>query len=308
MTKLPLRSLLFVPATSAPSRMDHLVRSRHTAPLPDAVIVDLEDSVPESAKLAARAALHGTLEHAQAVAELGTAIYVRVNGLRTVHFSDDLQAVAPWAGRGVGVMLSKCSGSDDVAAVLNASQAFSGAAIIPLIETLAGLRNRDAVMEFGARSGMRYVAFGAGDMSLELGVERDYQLALLQHVIMSLVVSAKSHALRLIDAPSRVIPSTLSALGWRELLEAECRWSFANGLSGKLAVHPEQIASIHAVFDHQPKLEWARQVVADFSRVPDKRSLVSSVTGGYMGTPTLKQAQAILAQVAIEPEPKVPPT
>lgn len=157
-------------------------------------------------------------------------------------------------------------------------------------------------MAYGASMGMLHVAFGAGDMSLELGVERDYQLALLQHVIMSLVVSAKTHRLRLIDAPSRVIPSTQSTRGWQLMLEEECRWSHANGLSGKLAVHPEQIATIHGVFDQRSKFEWAKQVVADFADNPGKRSVVSSVTGGYMGTPTLKQAQAILAQTASKPE------
>ncbi|MBK6296136.1 MAG: hypothetical protein IPF55_19305 [Rhodoferax sp.] len=143
-------------------------------------------------------------------------------------------------------------------------------------------------------------------MSLELGIERDYQLALLQHVIMSLVVSAKTCGLRLIDAPSRVIPSTQSVRGWQALLEEECRWSFANGLSGKLAVHPAQTATIHAVFDHRARLAWARQVLADFADTPGKRSLVSSVTGGYMGTPTLKQAQAILAQADQTDEPTSP--
>lgn len=303
MTPTFLRSLLFVPATSAPSRLDRLLADRGTAQLPDAVIVDLEDSVPEPMKVAARETLHTALMCAQRLAESGTGVYVRINARTTPYFADDVSAVASWATRGVGVMISKCAGSEDVAAVKEMSTALSGGAIIPLIETLEGFRNRDAVMGYGATLGVQHVAFGAGDMSLDLGIERDYQLALLQHVIMSLVVSAKMHQLRLIDAPSRVIPSTQSARGWQMLLEEECRWSYANGLSGKLAVHPEQIAIIHGVFDHGAKLEWAKQVVADFANAPGKRSVVSSVTGGYMGTPTLKQAQAILAQTAPQPEP-----
>lgn len=303
MTPPFLRSLLFVPATRAQPRLDRLFADRAVTPLPDAVIVDLEDSVPEPDKVAARDSLSHTLDGVQQLAQLGTAVYVRVNGRTTPYFAGDLQVVAPWAARGVGVMISKCAGGEDVAAVVGTSTAFSGASIIPLIETLEGLRNRDATMAYGASLGMQHVAFGAGDMSLELGIERDYQLALLQHVIVSLVVSAKTQQLRLIDAPSRVIPSTQSARGWQVLLEEECRWSHANGLSGKLAVHPEQIATIHSIFDHRAQLEWAKQVVADFANTPGKRSVVSSVTGAYMGTPTLKQAQAILAQSQAKSEP-----
>ncbi len=95
---MSLRSLLFVPATSAQHRLGRFLGERTKSPLPDGVIVDLEDSVPEAAKVEARASLQGVLEGAQRLADLGVGIYVRVNGASTPHFADDLEAVAPWVG------------------------------------------------------------------------------------------------------------------------------------------------------------------------------------------------------------------
>lgn len=138
MTSTFPRSLLFVPATSAPSRLERLFADRAIAQLPDAVIIDLEDSVPEPLKVAARESLHHTFECAQGLAHSGTAVYVRINGRTTPYFTDDLQAVVPWAMRGVGVMISKCAGDEDVAAVMRTSPEFSGGSIVPLIETLEG--------------------------------------------------------------------------------------------------------------------------------------------------------------------------
>ncbi|MBK6296137.1 MAG: hypothetical protein IPF55_19310 [Rhodoferax sp.] len=131
-----LRSLLFIPATSAQSRLERLAEDRATLPLPDAIIVDLEDSVPEAAKALARAALAAALHTAQGLTGWGTEVYVRVNGVRTPYCVDDLEALAPWVGRGVGVMISKCVGAEDVAGVMERLEMVSGAAVIPLIETL----------------------------------------------------------------------------------------------------------------------------------------------------------------------------
>lgn len=293
---MPMRSCLFVPATRAQAYFEGLRRVPQAHALPDGVILDLEDSVAEVLKPAARALLDGVFHQALPRLPAELRVYVRINGRHTAEFEDDLAAVRPWACHGVGVMIPKCGTGDDLAALLAGVPALAPDRVMPLVETLEGLQHRDALMDRARRLGLRHIAFGAGDMSLALGIERDYDLPLMQQVIMQLVLSAKLHGLALIDAPSRIIPSAAQAGSLQARLEAECRWSCANGLVGKLAVHPRQVALIHEAFDRPGRVEWARRVLADFARSPDSRAVVSSADGSYMGTPTLKEARAILAE------------
>ena len=73
-----------------------------------------------------------------------------------------------------------------------------------------------------------------------------------------------------------------------------------DGFSGKLAIHPDQIAAINAAFaPTEAEREHARRVVAAFAAAPGAG--VASLDGRMIDRPHLVQAQRILAAVA-EPE------
>src|ERR1700733_3606158 len=78
-----MRSLLFAPATR-PDLVEKLPRSR-----PDAVVIDLEDAVPEDFKETARMSAAEQTERL-AARHPRTEIYVRVNGVATPWFHDDM--------------------------------------------------------------------------------------------------------------------------------------------------------------------------------------------------------------------------
>lgn len=110
-------AFLFVPG-DRPDRFDK-------ARLPDKniVVLDLEDAVAEASKDAARA-------HVSAWLRAGNAAVVRINGLGTPWFDDDVRALT---GLAPALMLPKAESSADIA------QLPRDIPVIALVETAAGL-------------------------------------------------------------------------------------------------------------------------------------------------------------------------
>ena len=82
----------------------------------------------------------------------------------------------------------------------------------------------------------------------------------------------------------------------RELADAR-----RDGFSGKLAIHPEQIAPINAAFaPTSAEREHARRVLAAFAAAPGAG--VASLDGQMIDRPHLLQAQRILAEAQRERE------
>ena len=98
MSTVPPRSYLFVPG-NRPERFAKALASGA-----DALILDLEDSVPAAEKDAARDAVVHWLRSGAAGA---TPVWVRINALGTAAHEADLRAVA--LGRPVGVVLPSAS-------------------------------------------------------------------------------------------------------------------------------------------------------------------------------------------------------
>ena len=127
----PLRSLLFVPA----HRLDWVTKTADAAV--DAVILDLEDSVPRAGKPRARSLLG---EEIDLLSRHGVACIVRLNSLGNECEADNQAAVRPELA---GVMLPKTDSAEDIRglhALLDAAKERAGlpngcTGVIPLPET-----------------------------------------------------------------------------------------------------------------------------------------------------------------------------
>ena len=135
---LILRTLLFVPG----NQERRLEKARQ---LPaDALILDLEDSVPLAEKDTARKMVAASID---GLASTGKDIFVRINALTTRYAVPDIQAVAT---RGLkGICLPKSESKDDISraeALLADAEKKSGReagslAILALLETPKGIIN-----------------------------------------------------------------------------------------------------------------------------------------------------------------------
>lgn len=143
----PLRSFLFVPA----HRLELVPKAMRVAP--DAVILDLEDSVPPDHKSAARVAL------AQSIATLtagGVAAFVRVHPWSETTRLDIEAAVRPGLA---GVVLPKADAAEEVRGLADRLSYLEGragiehgtVAILPLPETAEGLQRAESLARASTR-------------------------------------------------------------------------------------------------------------------------------------------------------------
>lgn len=243
------RSLLYVPANR-----DRFVRSaaKSTAD----VILDLEDAVPADHKAEARAAL----SDAVATLRTGTAsVMVRVNRPWTLMIRDLEAAVA------AGVDAVVVPKSDDPAVIRTVDESLteleSGTSrravrLIPLIESVRGVRRADAIIAASDR--VVAASTGIGDLCLDLQASPDSK-AIVQAFVE--VVQAA----RACDRTPLGLAGLIVSFQDREAFRSLAARSRAMGSHGASCIHPSQVGVLNDVFGPSPEeLDEARRVVAGY--------------------------------------------
>ncbi len=280
-----MRSLLFVPAHDT-RKCDKALASGA-----DALILDLEDAVPLPEKALARQRC------AAFVAEHRTRmrLYVRINALSTDEALADLDAIVPAAP--YGVMLPKCESGADVArlsALIAEREARAGELrILPIVtETAASLF---ALGSYAADAGPRLCGlfWGGEDLAADIGAtaNRDAQQRYTAPYQMA-------RALTLVGATAARVPAfdaVYTDIRNPDGLLAEATDAERDGFSGKVAIHPAQIAPIHAAFTPgEAELVQARRILAAFDAQPTAGALL--LDGRMLDRPHYRAAQRLLAR------------
>ncbi|THC45483.1 CoA ester lyase [Massilia sp. Mn16-1_5] len=268
MTTLLPRSYLFVPA-NRPDRFDKACQAGA-----DAVIVDLEDAVPCADKSAARAALAAWLAPAHPVC-------IRINGADTEWFAEDL-ALCSLPGVS-GVVLSKAEEAGDLAR-LHAAAA-PAAALLPLVESAAGIRNLDAL----ARApGVQRLLFGSIDFQLDMGIrgEREELLFFRSQLVLASRLAG-------IGAP---VDGVTPAIDDSVRLRDDAGHARRMGFGGKLCIHPRQLDAVHRCFSpDEEELAWAARVVEAAAR---SDGAAVALDGKMIDRPLILRARQILDEAA----------
>ena len=255
-----IRAPLFVPA-NRPERFEKAAVSGA-----DAVILDLEDAVAAEAKDAARDMLRRDFTELPVI--------VRVNAYGTPWHEADLAAVAEL--RPAAVILPK---AEDRAVVELIANALSSVPVIALIESARGIAN---ARDIAAAKGMVRLAFGSVDFCADLAC------AHLREVLLparfELVLASR---LAGIAAPIDGVTVQLDDLSVSHDDAAHAR---ALGMTGKLCIHPRQIAAVLRAFaPTEAEVGWARRVLASGDGAV-------SVDGAMVDEPVRIRARAILGQ------------
>lgn len=213
----------------------------------DVVCIDLEDAVHPARKATARSAVLDWLA-SPAASDAATGIALRINGVRSTDGRDDLRALADSGVRLDWLLLPKVDHAADVRAALQATD--GRFPLVALLEAPRAIENAFAIAEAG---GLAALMLGGADLSAELGAAFGWDGLL--YARGRLVNAAKAAGLQAWDVPHIDLADSAG-------LAEETRRVLALGFDCKTAIHPQQIATIHAAFAPAPAdLEWAQALL-----------------------------------------------
>jgi citrate lyase beta subunit len=226
------RSKLFV----AGNRLQELAAS--IAVSPDALSLDLEDTVPAEEKVAAREAVAKLLQ----ATRLPCAVWVRINGSNSGHLVADVLALQ---GSSVDVInLPKVEDVSDLRLLeqlLLHIEVASGRShpikIVPTIETPLGLRNAAAIGAASPR--ILALQLGGGDLTRRMRMRTDgvgYDV-----LRTAFCLGAAESGVAPLDSSSRRLDDLTA-------FQADARRAHDLGFQGKSCMLPAQVAIANAVF------------------------------------------------------------
>ncbi len=277
-----MRSKLFVPG-SRPELFEKAMKGEA-----DALSFDLEDSVDESMKDAARKELRKFLHGLPANA--GKTIIVRVNGLGTPHFENDVAAIACPALDLVN--LPKPESADDVKACAAAlAKAERKAKLAESIGILANIESprayRLAAEIAGASPRVHGLQVGYGDLIEPLDVDR-YNREVIQAILLHVRIAAGEAGVWAYDGAFANIKNTK---GYKE----EAEMSRRLGYVGKSCIHPSQVPLANAVFRPTDEEIAHSLKVVEAARVAAEKGVGAfTVDGRMVDAPFIRRAEHVL--------------
>lgn len=257
------RSLLFLPASN-----DRAIAKARALDA-DLVILDLEDSVREEDKPAAREAAVAAI--AEGFGDRPTAI--RVNAFGSRHYGEDVVAVRRSAAH--LVVLAKAETPKQVAD----AAWLMGRPVLAMIETPRGVLDAAAIAPVS-----RGLIAGTNDLAAALGLPAEAGRHGLVYALQRIVLAARAAGVAAFDG----VHNRLEA---GEALTAECREGRHFGFDGKSVIHPSQIDPVNLAFaPSEAELESAQRLVAAASGGAERHE------GRMIETLHVEQAQTTIAK------------
>ena len=288
----PLRTLLFVPGNR-----QNMIEKAWYLPA-DALVLDLEDSVPSSEKASARAQVRDWLM-VMAQGQMrdkgglkGRKVFVRINSLASGLAREDLESVIT---QGIdGISQPKPASERDVtevAEIIKCLEEERGieaghVRLLPWVETASGLIHAYDIASASPR--VVGISFGAEDFTLDTGIVRTEEGNELLYPRTMVVIAAKATDVFAVDTPYNNFRD-------EEGLISEARLARRLGFDGKCLIHPSQIEPVNRVFRPSPEeVDHARGVVAAFEAATAKGFASTSLDGRMIDAPIAGRARKLL--------------
>ena len=264
----------------------------------DAIVLDLEDSVPPQEKATARKLVQGSL----AVAGRGGGeVLVRVNNERALLTYDIDASVYPGLD---GLSIPKVESAAQVRDIVGQIEALErtrgltpGHLRLSLaLETPRGLLAVEEIAQASDR--IATMSIGVEDYCLELGVEPSPDGMELLYPVARLVSVCKAVGVQ----PTGLVGSIA---GFRDLatFEGAAQRARQLGCEGAGCIHPDQVAVLNRVFTPDPdKVTLARRVVEAFEEGVRRGTASVNLDGKMVDVPVYKRAQVILARADLVAE------
>ena len=262
------RSLLFVPGHRS-DRFDKAARSGA-----DLVVCDLEDAVAAEDKAAARS------EVVRWLGAGGTAC-VRVNSARSPWFEADLAALLTVPGL-CAVMVPKSEDAQVLAEI--ARDLGPNVPLVALVESALGVHS---AYDIARAAGVVRLAFGSIDFALDIEAAEDDRSLLYARS----VITTASRAAGIVGP----IDGVTTELNDVKAVQVDALAGYRLGFTGKLCVHPRQVAYVNEAFsptaDHVASAQYLLESSAD--------GRAGQIDGRMVDKPVLDRARRVLERASM---------
>ncbi len=259
----------------------------------DAVILDLEDSVPLAGKAEARTLVAGVID--AAAARPRPAVTVRTNSAATDYLAGDLEAVVrPGLA---AVILPKAETAEEVRSTAAAIERHEKAhameagsvALILMIESALGVHACFDLIKASPR--VAATCFGSardGDLQTDLGCAWSIEGTELLYARSKVLLDTRA-------AGAMPLDGVFSDLNDEAGLAADTRLSARLGYVGRTAIHPKQIAPIRAAYAvPENEVAYYEKVVREFAAVEKAGTAAITVDGKLIDYAMFERAKRVL--------------
>lgn len=263
----------------------------------DALFLDLEDSVPAHQREQAREnvkSVFGSLDKAHRGFR-APHVAIRINEISSPDYFADLQLLKSTVGGCIdSVIFPKVNSlaeveklSDELSVIERELDLESVTiAIDAQIETAMGLTNADQI---ASHPRVVSLSFGPLDFLADMLIPTtDLEAApidLINYALIKIAISARAYGIQVFDGPT-VDYKNHSAL------DISCKRAVGLGIDGKWAIHPDQIATITAVFTPTPEsYQGASNLLAAFA---SNSAGAFTYNGVMVDAATLRMAEHIV--------------
>ena len=280
-----MRSLMFVPAHNQKLLESSLRRDA------DVLLLDIEDSVPQTDKQTAR---NNILEFVKRPEAQKKVVFPRVNDRESGELLKDLYQLTV-EGIG-GFMYPKSTKKEDVYFVgklLETIEYEKGFPVgtfklIPLIETAGAIVNIKEICTACTR--VVAVAFGSEDYVTDLGGKHDSEGQSIFYARNAIVNAARS---------AGVLPIDTVHINVHDLEDLEHNLILSKnlGFEGMLVLNPKELPLVNQYFSpSEDEVAWAEEMVQLTAEAKAEGKGVAVKDNKFIGPPMLKMAEKILAK------------
>lgn len=280
------RSLCFVPGNN-PRFLEKAKQLKA-----DIVCLDLEDSVPNGQKVAARQLIRQAIHNRESY--VTPALYVRTNAPASGLITSDLKSIIR---QGVdGVVIPKLNNTAELKDIirlledLELQRRLGPVSVIPSIESAEGVVKTYEIASSGGGKHSRIdcIVFGVFDLLTDMRVEYSAQSEAARYARARVALDARAAGVPAIDGI------------WQDLndlrgLDQDCILGKSLGYAGKSVIHPDQIESVHRLFyPNESEISWAKKVANAYSESIKSGKGAITLDGKMIDEVHYKQACAIL--------------
>ncbi len=259
----------------------------------DSVILCLEDAVSISEKDTARILVRNAIK---SINFYNSEIVVRINPLSTEFGKKDVLEIAEALPH--GLMVPKATAEDiitvdEMLSQIEEEKGFKKGSIklFPLIETAYGLENVYSIVNSSNRN--VGVLLGAEDLTADLGIKRTKVGEEIFYARSKVAAACRALRVDAIDTPFTDLDDIEGFIN--DISKAK-----SLGMTGKAAINPRQIETIHDVFaPTEGEIKYAKRVIEATEEAKREGKGVFSLDGKMVDAPIIARAETIIKKAQL---------